>query len=383
MKITFLSNFLTPHQLPFCLEMQAQTQVEFTFVATEPTQAEQLALGYPELNEAYDFVVRAYESAEMKMLAQKLADEADVAIIGSASMEFVTSRLKQNRLTFLYSERIYKKGYNRWKWPLRVYRFYEKYGRYKSLYLLCASAYAAGDFSRTLTFRKKSYRWGYFPELKQYTDVAVMVAAKKPASILWAGRMIDWKHPEYAIELAKRLKQAGYAFSLGMIGRGAMEDELRQRVAAEGLEKNIVFLGAMSPEDVRTHMEQSQIFLFTSNRQEGWGAVLNESMNSGCAVVAGSAIGAVPFMIRDGVNGLIFQDENVDDLYAKVKCLLDTNGLCQKIGIEAYRSMDEYWNARIATMRLLKLFQAMLNGERYPQLYIDGPCSPAPVLSER
>ena len=33
-------------------------------------------------------------------------------------------------------------------------------------------------------------------------------------------------------------------------------------------------------------MEQADIYLFTSDRNEGWGAVANEAMNSACAMVA-------------------------------------------------------------------------------------------------
>ena len=32
-------------------------------------------------------------------------------------------------------------------------------------------------------------------------------------------------------------------------------------------------------------MEKADIFLFTSDRREGWGAVANEAMNSACALV--------------------------------------------------------------------------------------------------
>ena len=42
--------------------------------------------------------------------------------------------------------------------------------------------------------------------------------------------------------------------------------------------------------------------------QDGWGAVANEAMNSACALVAGHMIGAVPYLIRQGENGLIYED---------------------------------------------------------------------------
>ena len=47
-------------------------------------------------------------------------------------------------------------------------------------------------------------------------------------------------------------------------------------------------------------MEKSHIHLFTSNHLEGWGAVVNEAMNSGCAVVANREAGAVPYLIEHG-----------------------------------------------------------------------------------
>ena len=83
-------------------------------------------------------------------------------------------RLKEKKLTFLYTERIYKKGYENYKWPLRLVRHFFKYSRYKSFYLLCASAYASADFSRTCSFVNKAYKWGYFTELIRYKDIDLL-----------------------------------------------------------------------------------------------------------------------------------------------------------------------------------------------------------------
>lgn len=84
MKITFFSNFLNHHQLPFCLEMNKKANVEFRFVATEAIPEERLKLGYENMNSSYDFVIRAYESEEEYQRALALAYESDVVIIGSA-----------------------------------------------------------------------------------------------------------------------------------------------------------------------------------------------------------------------------------------------------------------------------------------------------------
>ena len=46
MKVTFFSNFLNHHQLPFCLAMCKLTDNNFTFVATEKIPQERLDMGY-------------------------------------------------------------------------------------------------------------------------------------------------------------------------------------------------------------------------------------------------------------------------------------------------------------------------------------------------
>lgn len=383
MKFVFCSNFLTHHQSPFCQEMYARLGASFSFIATEPIKEEQQKLGYPDLNREYPFVIRAYEDKEQGARAAEVVDSADVVVFGSAPWRLIRNRLEAKKLTFCYSERIYKKGYEVWKWPVRFCRFFRKYGRHKNLYLLCASAYTAGDFAKTFTFINKAYKWGYFPEVKRYDDVQALMKQKDPVAIVWAGRFIDWKHPQSVIAVAQRLKADGYDFRIHMIGNGELFETIDALIKENDLEEYACLTGAMPPEEVRAYMERSAIYLFTSDRNEGWGAVLNESMNSGCAVIASNAIGSVPFLVEDKKNGLVYESGNVEDLYKKVKLLLDHPENCRTMGVNAYETMTDVWNAETAATRLLQLCQALLSGEKHPVLYVDGPCSKAEVLKDR
>ena len=111
------------------------------------------------------------------------------------------------------------------------------------------------------------------------------------------------------IEIAKRLVQEGYRFNMNIIGTGVLEKEIEKKIKENRLQKYIHMLGAMNPTQVREYMEKSEIFLFTSDFNEGWGAVLNESLNSGCAVVVSHAVGAAPYLIDDGQNGMLYEME--------------------------------------------------------------------------
>lgn len=383
MKVTFYSNYLNHHQLPLCQALDRLTGHGFTFVATTPVPAERLNMGYHDMNKQYPFVLTTYDSAENARIAQVLALKSDVIITGSAPEVYTRMRVEQGKLTFRYSERIYKKGIWHAFSPRAMGGMYVNHRRYhnRPLYMLCASAYMPYDFSLSGAYIGKTYKWGYFPEVKQQ-DVDALLTRKRTnekVRLLWVGRMIEWKHPEMALKIAERLRANGFDFEMQLIGNGKMENQLKTRIQEAGLSQHVHMLGAMSPEAVRSHMEQADIFLFTSDFQEGWGAVLNESMNSACAVVASHAIGSVPFLLEDGVNGLIYRNGNEDDLYARVVRLIEQPVLREQMGRNAYRTLAEMWNADVAAERFLALAHALLNGDE-PVLFAQGPCSRAKIL---
>ncbi len=375
MKVCFLSNYLTHHQLPFCLEMVELTGGEFVFVETEHLPDERRNMGYAQLGQQVDFVIPAWKGAEQQTLAQKAALEADVVIIGSAPDGYIHQRLKENKLTFRYSERIFKKGYFD---PLRQGKYLLKTLPYrkKNLYYILSSAYAAHDYARCGAKPEKMFKWGYFPE---HTHGET---EKKPGSILWAGRLLDWKHPEDAVEVARRLKEEGVQFHLNIIGSGPMEEILREQICKYGLAEQVTLLGSMPPEQVRRYMEESQIYLFTSDYNEGWGAVTNEAMSSSCALVASHACGSVPFMVEHGKSGYIYESGNVQQLFAFTKQLLLSPETCRQMGENALTAMDTQWNAKVAAKRFVDLCGCFTQGKPLQAIEKEGPMSLAQPIRQ-
>ena len=254
------------------------------------------------------------------------------------------------------------------------YKYIKERVQCDKYFLLCASAYAASDYNSLGLFKKKAFSWGYFTEVKEYSKIDKLMEEKEDNSILWVARFLHLKHPEAVIEIAKRLKEANYLFNIKMIGNGKEYNNIKRLISENNLNDKIVLLGVMSPQNVRKAMEKSKIFLFTSDKNEGWGAVTNEAMNSACAVIASHEIGSVPAIIKNGENGLIYEDGNIDDLYSKICLLLDNKNLANKLGKEAYKTMVELWNPKIAAKRIVALSSKILNNEQYLK-YESGPCS--------
>ena len=377
--MVFLSNYFNHHQKSICEELNASSK-SFCFVSTSEMREDRKKLGYGEDN-IPDYVRYAHRTEQEKKECIRLASEADAVVIGSAPEEMIRSRIEEGKLVFRYSERPLKKGFEPLKYFPRYLRWHSRNPKNKPIYMLCASAYTVTDYARFGLFRDSSYKWGYFPATNTY-DIDGLIKQKNKIRILWCGRFIDWKHPDDVVKLAELLKKDGCCFEICFIGTGEMETGLKQSVKDKKLDDCVTFLGSMKPEQVRSHMEQSGIFLFTSDRQEGWGAVLNESMNSGCAVVASHAIGSVPYLIDNGKNGLVYRSGDVEMLYEKVKYLLDNPDEQERLGRSAYDTITKEWNAKVAAERLVNLSQHILNGEKHPDLYESGPCSRAEIIKD-
>lgn len=389
MRVVFISCYMSPHQKPFCDEMYHILGKEFTFIATQPIDEERTSMGWS--SDKADYIIYAYQDKHNEEIAYSTANAADVVIIGSAPDSYIASRLRAGKLTFKYSERFYKTGLNLKKIPHAMVGTWLHHGRFQKypLYMLCASAYTPADAAIFHNYIGRTYKWGYFPKAKEYDVVELMrkklsvtsAGWKHPqASILWAGRLIGWKHPDASIRLAASLKEKGYSFKMSIIGNGEMKTQLREMIRRKGVEDCVEMLGAMSPDEVRSHMERADVFLFTSDFNEGWGAVLNESMNSGCAVVASHAIGSVPFLIKNGENGLIYENGNQEDLEKKVQELLEDVPLRRKIGENAYKTIINTWNAKNAANRFMAVANTLLRDGKAGNLYSDGPCSKAEIL---
>lgn len=377
MKIVFVSNYFNHHQRPFCEALLPMCD-SFYFISTNEMRQERKNLGYAFAEP--DYVLRAFVGDGMERAKQLIAS-ADVVIHGGVVGELSKPSYYRGKTVFYYSERLYKRGCKRWQLPLRAIRFYFRYLWRQNALLLCASAYAAYDYSRTLTFSGRRFRWGYFPETKRY-EIKKLMAEKDEKKILWCGRLIDWKHPELAVETAARLRNAGVDFSMDIIGSGAMESELRKQIEDHGLADRVKLLGSMPPQKTREHMEQAGILLFTSDRQEGWGAVLNEAMNSGCAVVASSAAGSAPFLLEDGENGFTFRSGDAGELFEKTQALLTQPTLAARFGVAAYETVSTLWNAETAAQRFLHFAECFSASKTIPAPYENGPLSAAPLMKD-
>lgn len=380
MKIVIVSNFVNHHTRDLALELYARLGEGFAFVQTGSSRADAYRMGYAHhlaQPENSPWIICAMRNPER---AKRSIWEADAVITANTSDHWILPRLRAGKLTFRAHERWYRRALPWYRWPRAVLGGWLHHGRFQNLYMLCASAYTARDANSVGCFRGKCYRWGYFPHFRAYEAHDLLRWQQNPeVNILCAGRMVDCKRFEDAIASCLRLRQEGFRFTLTLAGDGPELKKLQ--TLALPLGANAHFLGRLTPEQVRQQMEQSQIFLFTSDRREGWGVVLNEAMNSGCAVVASCAAGATPYLVEHGVSGLVYPSGDISALTDHLRHLLEHPEKRLAMGLRAYETIRDSWTPAIAAQRLCVLCSHLLTGEG--SAFADGPCSPAPIVGDR
>ncbi len=376
MTVVFISNYINHHQIPFCNACYNQWGEDFAFIQTQPMEQERLDMGWSRTGEKLPYVLCYYEEEKR---CRDLILESDVLLAGwNDKEELVQERLNAGKLTIRISERLYREG--QWKAvsPKGLLHKYREHIRYRKspAYLLCAGAYVASDFHLIHAYPGKMFKWGYFPETRKYSQAQLLAMKEKEGvHIVWAGRFIPLKHPENMIRLAKEVSGC----HIHMIGSGEMEQQLRDDAEKLGLEDRITFYGFQTPEQVRNIMEKCHIHVFTSNHLEGWGAVVNEAMNSGCVVVANAQAGAVPYLIRQGVNGIAYPAGNYGKMREAVEYLIRHPEEREKMALAAYETVRDLWNAEHAAKALQKMIVGIQSGYFEPEA--KGPLSPAPVIS--
>ena len=381
MKLVFITNYIHHHQIPLADEFYRLLGDDYKNIATEALPDWLIKGGYdPSISRPY--VIRAYENDLNRRDAKQLVNDADVVIVGSAPEEYVEKRIEAGELTFRYSERWFKKKPWFLSGPHAWFNLWHDHIRYrnKPLYMLAASAYTCRDVNAVGAYKNKVFKWGYFTKVEDFPleASANFCASSEEAEvhIMWCARFLRWKHPELPILLAKRLKENGYKFVLDMYGSGTKLEPTKRLASKLGVLDVVHFLGNLPNDEILKQMRRHEIFLCTSDKNEGWGAVLNESMSNGCAVVASNMIGAVPFLVEDGVNGLIFQSESIASLESKVESLLTNQKFRQRLAENAVVTMRTLWSPNNAAQQFLQLVQA-INNHDINSVAKNGPCSQA------
>lgn len=341
MRFCHYQECLSPHMMPLMRAMVARLgEDEVRYVYTQDLEAERQALGWADAAKPR-WTLDARQQPEE---ARKWLEDCPCLMSGCRDFDLFERRARRRLTTFYSGERWFKPlsvfcghldlpGYLRLLLP----RYFRMASRMRRLlcenvpfYYLPDGVLAARDMIRLMNWLKgdvrplnvecvrvpsgkvlnrgkevKSIRlWGYFvePSVQQPMYSQPRVEAL-PLKVLWVGRLLDWKCVDvivHAILEHVKLRNSDESepdVIVNLYGIGPMEKSLRD--LAKGHE-DVICLNSSVPIDLVRHlMQKHDVYVLSSNTNEGWGAVVSEALEEGMHVLGTYEAGSSATMLED------------------------------------------------------------------------------------
>lgn len=163
--------------------------------------------------------------------------------------------------------------------------------------------------------------------------------------VVAVARLVEIKGLQHLIAALARIPaDMRSQIRLRLCGTGPYEGELRRQVREAGLDEQVEFAGLIAYDEIPRQLRQSDVFVLPS-LQEGLPLSLLEAMASGLPVVA-TAVGGIPGVVKDGVNGLLVPAAAPAALRDALVRLLANPALRQRLGTAARRTAEAWsWSA--------------------------------------
>ena len=133
-----------------------------------------------------------------------------------------------------------------------------------------------------------------------------------PLRVLCIGMLAPYKGPHVLVEAVRGLPVGSVAVSL-YGGRLAVWKAYTDQLEGEAADLPIRFCGTYTHDQLSAILARHDVLVVPSICEETFSLVAREALQAGLPVIAAKR-GALPEVIQDGVNGLLFEPENAHDL---------------------------------------------------------------------
>ena len=180
-----------------------------------------------------------------------------------------------------------------------------------------------------------------------------------PGRLLFLGRIEAYKGLGILLDAAERLAREGLAFEIVVAGRGTDLHRHRARIAA--LAPRVVLEEGHVPPDALPDRLGRACVVVTPYLDATSSGVAALALNAGRPVVA-SRVGALPEMVRDGVNGLLVPPNDPVALAAVLRRLILDPALAARLGRGAAATADGPLSWAAVARRTEAVYAAALAG---------------------
>lgn len=180
----------------------------------------------------------------------------------------------------------------------------------------------------------------YIPNVMDLHAPEISDRSYQQAKLLWVRSFAALYNPMMAIKVLEQLQGQAYESQLCMVGPevSGLQDHCAQY--AKEHELKVRFTGKLSRREWSSLSKDFNIFLNTSNVDNTPMSVL-EAMALGLPVIS-SNVGGMPFLIEDGVDGLLVAPDDAEAMAQAVRKLLTDSQLRGSIIANAQKKAEQF-----------------------------------------
>jgi glycosyltransferase involved in cell wall biosynthesis len=193
----------------------------------------------------------------------------------------------------------------------------------------------------------------------------------RPPMIVSVGRLVEKKGLADLVEACLLLADSGRDFSCRIIGSGPLEEDLRARVAAAGLQDRVQLMGPRPQSEIIREVQAAAAFaapcvVGADGNRDGLPTVLLEAMALGTPCVSTDVTG-IPEVIRHEETGLMIPQHDPAALAKALDRLLADSGLRVSLAERARQLIERDFDVHRNAGRLRELFASAATA-RQPQM---------------
>jgi starch synthase len=184
-------------------------------------------------------------------------------------------------------------------------------------------------------------------------------------SILYIGRLAKIKGIEVLIKAVPEIVTKMPNIHIYIAGEGSEKSRLKAIIMRKKLERYVTFLGFISGDNKDAYLKTADLVVIPS-LYESFSIALLEAMAYSKPIVASNA-GNLPYLINDGVTGILFNSGDHYDLATKSIDVLTNTKLREAIGTNAQKQSQKFtWENTTkltykAYMKILRLEDNLSN----------------------
>lgn len=160
-------------------------------------------------------------------------------------------------------------------------------------------------------------------------------------NIIYASKLMKSKNPIDLLKAYEIVKKKFENVNLIFVGTGEEEENLKNYVEKNRI-KDVFFLGFLNQSELPEIFAVSDIFVLPAIN-EAWGLIINEAMCAGLPIIVSDVVGAVPDLLKEGINGYSFVAGDIEQLADKLYLILSDDNLRILMG-EKSREIISKWS---------------------------------------